>query len=416
MTVRVGGYELEHRLGEGAHGRVWRARQVAAFGRPVALKRMTATSVEDLDRLRREAEVLMGMDHPHIVTVLEVIEDGDGVAIAMQLAAGGSLLERLTRRRQLPREEAVAIIEQLAGALTSAHRRGVFHLDLKPGNVLFTSDGDAILADFGAARWRNDDRDNGGSAGYAAPEVVRGEQPDERADVYGLGRLLHAMLGADTDDLAPVIATATAADRDDRHSSIAEFIEHVRDPGSERVCLPMVVEGASKPPLHPPTREFGPRPPRPQPQQERHVSRRFVIAIAGGAAGAALIAGAIASFASRPEPSASASTPVRVCPPAVPPVVPAGGDVLSADIDADGCTDSVVRAGNALERNGVRFVLGESDDVPVVGDWDCDGLATPAVWRPNRHEVHYFTGWAAANESLTAARVVTADGPPRETC
>ena len=96
--------------------------------------------------------MLADLDHPHIVAVLDVIDDGDGVAIAMPLARGGSLRRLLDERQTLSAGQVVAVVAPVADALASAHRRGLVHGDVKPENVLFTSDGEPLLSDFGAAR------------------------------------------------------------------------------------------------------------------------------------------------------------------------------------------------------------------------------------------------------------------------
>ena len=100
MTLEA--YELERRIGSGAAGTVWRARRKGPVPQVVALKRLRAgTGSADLDRLRREALVLAALDHPHIVRIIEVLDDGDGIALAMQFAPGGSLEALLAERGRL---------------------------------------------------------------------------------------------------------------------------------------------------------------------------------------------------------------------------------------------------------------------------------------------------------------------------
>ena len=149
----VGDYDLEHQIGAGASGTVWQAHRRGPVARVVALKRLRAGgSTADLARMRREATVLTELDHPHVVRVLEVLHDGDGVAIAMQYAPGGSLADLLAERGRLGPGQVVAVAAPVADALASAHRRGVLHGDVKPANILFTSDGEPLLGDFGVAR------------------------------------------------------------------------------------------------------------------------------------------------------------------------------------------------------------------------------------------------------------------------
>ena len=152
MTT-VGDYQLERQIGAGAAGTVWKAHRTGPVSRVVALKRLRAGSgAVDLARIRREATVLTELDHPHIVRVFEVVHDGDGVALAMQFAAGGSLDDLLAERGRLSPGQVVAVAAPVADALASAHRRGVLHGDVKPANVLFTTDGEPLLGDFGVAR------------------------------------------------------------------------------------------------------------------------------------------------------------------------------------------------------------------------------------------------------------------------
>ncbi|MEA3075533.1 MAG: serine/threonine protein kinase, bacterial, partial [Actinomycetota bacterium] len=257
----IPGYVLEHRLGEGAASTVWRARQSASMDRPVAIKRGA--------QLEREAKVLAALDHPNIVRVFEVVPDGDGVAVVMQLAPGGSLEERLTAKGPRPLGEVVDVVTKLAGALGSAHRRGVLHGDVKPGNVLFTADGEPLLADFGIGGL--DDGRVRGTEGYLDPTVLAGRPPDASSDVYGLAAVARTMLGPD----APVPAAVERALSPvpaDRFPSAEAFAEALAQPAPVRS-----------------TRTFGPRPPTPPPPAARPPRR-----LAAGAGGVGVVAAAAA--------------------------------------------------------------------------------------------------------------------------
>ncbi|MGQ0522002.1 MAG: serine/threonine-protein kinase [Actinomycetota bacterium] len=194
------GYVVEAALGRGAMGSVHRARRAGWAGRVVALKRVPRGGPGLAAALRSEAEALAALDHPHIVRILDLVPDGDGVAIAMQYAPGGSLEALLRRRGWLSAGEVVAVAAPLADALASAHRRGLVHCDVKPANVLFTSDGEPLLCDFGLARraaspagGRPPARPSG-TAEYFDPAVAGGRGPDERSDVYSLGAVCYEML------------------------------------------------------------------------------------------------------------------------------------------------------------------------------------------------------------------------------
>src|SRR5205807_4007960 len=152
-----------------------------------------------LARLQRDGEILVALDHPHIVRIYELVPDGDSVAIAMQYALGGSLADRLSRHGHLSPPQVVALASRCADALASAHRRGVLHRDVKPANILFTSDGEPLLSAFGVARWGGASglTQQGmtlGTAGYIDPDVVDGGEPSVRSDVYSLGVVCYEAL------------------------------------------------------------------------------------------------------------------------------------------------------------------------------------------------------------------------------
>ena len=116
--ISVGDYDLEQQIGAGASGTVWKAHRRGPVARTVALKRLRSGSGSaDLARMRREATVLTELDHPHVVRVLEVLHDGDGVAIAMQYAPGGSLDDLLAERGRLTPGQVVAVAAPVADAL-----------------------------------------------------------------------------------------------------------------------------------------------------------------------------------------------------------------------------------------------------------------------------------------------------------
>ena len=208
MVDEVAGYELLDVIGAGASGTVWRARQRAADGRVVALKRVSGADATALERVAAEARILAALDHPHVVPILECVADGDGLAIAMAYASGGSLADRLSREGPLPWEAALELLAPVADALASAHRRGIVHRDVKPANVLLTSDGAPLLCDFGIA-WATDVT---GTPGYLDPAVLEGAAPGPLADVYALGVVAYEVVaGAQPFDEEGATATAAPA-------------------------------------------------------------------------------------------------------------------------------------------------------------------------------------------------------------
>lgn len=193
------------RLGRGGMGVVDLARR--PDGTEVALKRLTLHgSANDIARARqrieREAEVLTRLDHPNIVELLEVVEDGEEVTLVMAYLTGGTLSDRVGRHGPAPAEEVERLAEALGSALAEAHRAGVVHRDLKPGNVLFDDVGVAHLADFGVASSRDDTAGLTavgtvvGTPGFMSPEQARGEEAGQASDVFSLGAtLLYAATG-----------------------------------------------------------------------------------------------------------------------------------------------------------------------------------------------------------------------------
>src|SRR6266571_439860 len=196
----LGRYRVTAKLGEGGMGSVWRAED-PALGRTVALKLLSpALWANDTARQRflREARAASKLDHPNIATVYDVGET-DGLAwIAYQFIDGETIAAR-TERGALPIAEALALALGTAEALAHAHARGVLHRDVTAGNVMVTCEGRAVLVDFGLAlpergAHLTTSGTTLGTAGYMAPEVMRGEPADERSDLYGLGAVLYRML------------------------------------------------------------------------------------------------------------------------------------------------------------------------------------------------------------------------------
>ena len=200
---------------------MWRGRCTRPVDRTVAVKQLRPRGPVEGKRSLEEVTALAALDHPHVVRVLEVIDGEDGVIVVMQYAPGGSLAELLSARRQLDAGETVAVAAPLADALAAAHRHGIVHGDVKPANILFGSDGEPLLADFGGG--------TRGTDGYIAPEVLAGRKPDGRADVYGLGVSCREALGGDVpDELAAVLDAAVASNPDDRPESATELARLLR--------------------------------------------------------------------------------------------------------------------------------------------------------------------------------------------
>ena len=313
--TRLGGYELWARIGTGSTGAVWKAYRGGSASQIVALKRLrsSARSRDDVARIRREAEALAALDHPHIVRLVEVVEDGGGLALAMELAAGGSLDTLLAERGQLTPGEVVAVAAPLADALAAAHRRGIVHGDVKAANVLFTAEGEPLLSDFDVARTlgRLGDDQVAGTAEYLAPELLDGAPPDQRSDIYSLAVVCYEALtgyppyaGAVTEQfarvpdlqgpLADVVERAMARDPARRFRFAGELARALRaSVPADAIVLPgpastgtAIASSPGRERRGGPTETFGPRPPRPQPRR-----RRWPVVVA--VLGAGLVVGAL---------------------------------------------------------------------------------------------------------------------------
>ncbi|MCC7208193.1 MAG: protein kinase [Anaerolineae bacterium] len=199
--VSVKGYELKERLGEGGFSVVYRATQ-KAVGREVAIKIILpglANQSEFIRSFDGEAQIVARLEHPHITPLYDYWRDPQGAHLVMRWLRGGSLRDTLKKGRFELRAAAL-LLDQVAGALSLAHRNGVIHRDVKPGNILLDEDGNAYLTDFGIAK---DVTVAGmdaatsavvGSPDYIAPEQARGEPVTPRTDIYSLGVTMYEVL------------------------------------------------------------------------------------------------------------------------------------------------------------------------------------------------------------------------------
>jgi tetratricopeptide (TPR) repeat protein len=200
----VSHFRIIEPIAAGGMGIVYRAHDTR-LGRDVALKLPLASQQIDARgraRFLMEAHAAGALDHPNLCSVYEVGEsDGGRLFLAMALYAGESLKSRIAREGPLAVGDALDIARQVALGLAFAHDAGVIHRDLKPGNVMLLPDGTAKILDFGLAKLADlgDTTSHAGglgTAGYMAPEQVRGQAVDARADLWSLGVLLYEMLTA----------------------------------------------------------------------------------------------------------------------------------------------------------------------------------------------------------------------------
>ena len=195
-------FAVRRQIGSGGMATVWLARDLR-LERDVALKRLhsqLAAAAGAAERFMREALAAAALSHPHVVAVYDAGEDAQGPYLVMEYVEGETLADRLRREGLLPLADALRIAVACARALDHAHRRGVVHRDVKPGNVLLGVDGSVKLADFGIAKvaWEGEPLTQTaslvGTAAYLAPERVQGEESTPSSDVYALGVVLYEML------------------------------------------------------------------------------------------------------------------------------------------------------------------------------------------------------------------------------
>src|SRR5438874_4517929 len=213
----IGHYKISKRIGAGGMGDVYLATDIVA-GRKAALKLLPAHFTGDAERLKRfqqEAHVVVGLNHPNILTVYEIGEDHSTHYIASELIEGETLRQRLMRGR-MEVGEAVDIAIQVASALAVAHEAGIVHRDIKPENIMLRSDGYVKVLDFGIAKLAEQEvpvtipTDEAlllvetnlgsilGTVRYMSPEQARGTPVDKRTDIWSLGVVLYEMITGHT--------------------------------------------------------------------------------------------------------------------------------------------------------------------------------------------------------------------------
>jgi serine/threonine-protein kinase len=264
MTVGVGsqlaGYRIEGEIGRGGMGVVYRARE-EGLDRPVALKLIAPELADDAsfrERFLRESRLAASIDHPGILPVYSAGEVDGELYLATRYVEGTDLRALLAEEGTLAPGRALALLDQVAYALDTAHRRGLVHRDVKPANVLVDADDHCYLSDFGLTKQLGADATTvtgqlAGSLDYLAPEQIRRGEVDGRTDQYALACVLYECLtGAppfrreseaqtlwahmqeapeplrEYPELGPVLARALAKDASQRYGTCNAFLEDAR--------------------------------------------------------------------------------------------------------------------------------------------------------------------------------------------
>jgi Tol biopolymer transport system component/predicted Ser/Thr protein kinase len=208
--TRLGHYRIDGVLGRGGMGVVYRATDTR-LGRPVAVKFLSLSVPDDAAKRRfeQEAKTASALNHPHLVSVYDVGEHDGRQYIVSELVDGGSLADWAAVTRKRSWRQCVELLAGVADGIASAHAAGILHRDIKPGNVLISSNGYAKLADFGLAKLLRKDADpvdalkaagntrEGvvvGTVAYMSPEQASGQPLDARSDVFSFGIVLYELL------------------------------------------------------------------------------------------------------------------------------------------------------------------------------------------------------------------------------
>lgn len=233
----IGRFSIEARLGSGGMGEVYRALDTR-LQRTVAIKRMSwrdGLTAADRAQFLREGQRASSLNHPNIAAIYDVIEENEDILLVMEFVDGTTLREHLGKPMPLDRFFPIAL--ECVDALAAAHEKGILHGDVKPENIMLTAAGQVKLLDFGVAR-RLPGADpfgatatmhtlsapgvRAGTPVYMAPEVLKGDPPDARADVFALGIVFYEMLAGKHPFQGPNVTVTTAHILNEREAAILD--------------------------------------------------------------------------------------------------------------------------------------------------------------------------------------------------
>jgi streptogramin lyase/predicted Ser/Thr protein kinase len=312
IGTELGGYRIERVIGRGGMSSVYLAEHTR-LGRMVALKLLSpelAGSERFRDRFLRESKLAASLDHPNIVPIYDADEVGDVLFIAMRYVEGSDLKEAIRAGGRLDAVRTAAIVGQIASALDAAHTHGLVHRDVKPGNVLLTPEDHVYVSDFGLTKRAlsvsglTATGQLVGTIDYVAPEHIRGDVVDGRADVYSLGCVIvecltgHVpyprdlevgVLWAHVEEPPPTVT----GERPDLPAEVDDVVSSAmaKDPNARTATAGQVASGLrSALRLEPPTGEV---PTRPKARPARGPRRGTALVVTGIALVALLAVGAV---------------------------------------------------------------------------------------------------------------------------
>jgi serine/threonine protein kinase len=240
---KLGNYQIVGRLGSGGMGDVYRGYD-PQLERSVALKVLPPELARQSDFVRRfvdEAKAAARLVHPNIVQIYSIGEDEGRHYFAMQYIAGETLAARLARQKRLSLDDTLSILEQVLSGLAVAHRQGMIHRDIKPGNILLeTEHGRALLADFGLVKSLDSTEQMTatgmvmGTVDYISPEQGRGHKVDTRSDLYSVGVLMYQMLSGQLPFVAESATAMIFQHAYERPRALEDFVPDVA-PGASAI-------------------------------------------------------------------------------------------------------------------------------------------------------------------------------------
>lgn len=391
-------------------------------GPPVLVKE--AVGPDGVGRLGAEAAVLGALDHPGVVRLVG-LDVSDDVARLSLAWVGPHTLATVTG---MPVRDAATIVADVADTVADLHRAGLRHGRLTPDHVLLGPHGRPVLTGFAEAR------------ALSGPA-------DVRTDTVALGALLTALI-ATSEDTGPIPDRRRGRRSDSgQRATLLTLADRAQDGPEDDALDPAGLSQRIRQAIGEPMPRRVPAIPSPARRSDgptgagprrANIAHRIPVpprrAVLAGALGAAVLATAGAALWLRPDdrqttrttattptttaPQPSASAPARAdeearpapapapTTTAAPPCPPPSGAAV-ADVDGDGCPEDVVIDGERVTVDGTTWVAGRPGDTVVVGDWDCDGVATVASLRPSSGEVFLFPRWSASGEDLTVGPATT---------